>query len=357
MAFWVAAACASGQQAVEGLQAWPEKPESSIPGKPGTSGQAEPETSGEEEPEDLDTQVPVFVAMEDSLKKLALRIIEPMEDSARLDNNRQFHEELVRVLKKSGSFRHPFDSLQTVSMLTAPDSAFRIITWYVPLRGQRFEYFGIIQMAPPNERTDGSNGSGNRGSNGNGNGDVGFGSNGGSDHNGKPLLIHLHDSTAVISSTVFSAHSHDRWFGAYYYDLIHERSGETDLYTLLGWKGDNPHTRMRVIEPLWFRDGQPVFGRQVFRIGQREPYRIVFEYSAMSAMSLVYATHPVRPGQPAREMIVFDRLSPGDDSLRGHYRFYFPEANILDALVFEEGRWVFYPDVDARAPAPPPAEE
>ncbi len=272
-----------------------------------------------------------FMALEDSLKNLALQIIEPVADSARRENNRQFYHELVRVLETDGSFHHPFDSLQTVSMLMAPDSSFRIITWYVPLQGQRFDYFGIIQQFPESERSGKGPGS--------------------------PLLIHLHDSTSAIGSTVFSELSPNRWFGAYYYQIIHERTGDTDLYTLLGWKGDNPHTRLRVIEPLWFRDGQPVFGKQAFRIGQRDPFRIVFEYSAMAAMSLVYATHPIRPGQPARDMIVFDRLSPGDESLRGHYRFYLPEANVLDALVFEDGHWVFYPDVDARAPLSPPEEE
>jgi hypothetical protein len=308
LAFWLVTAGVSGQQTEEAGQA--------AHGVPAV--QAEPEP------------VSAFVALEDSLKKLALHIIEPLEDSARLENNRLFYRELVRVLEKDDSFHHPFDSLQTVSMLTAPDSSFRIITWYVPLYGQRFEYFGIIQPYV-SDRSDTSN--------------------------GDPGLIHLRDSTSRIGSAVFSELSPDRWFGAYYYEVIHERSGNTDLYTLLGWKGDNPHTRLRVVEPLWFRNGEPVFGKQVFRIGQRDPYRVVFEYAAMAAMNLVYANHPVIPGQPAREMIVFDRLSPGDESLRGHYRFYLPEANILDALVFEEDRWVFYPDVDARAPQPPPEEE
>ena len=293
------------------------------------TGEAAPILQSTAETDETAEPASAFVALEDSLKKMALRIIEPVADSARMENNRQFYHELVRVLETGGSFHHPFDSLQTVSMLMAPDSSFRIITWYVPLQAQRFDYFGIIQQSP-DKQTD--------------------------ELDGNTLLIHLHDSTSVIGSTVFSELSPDKWFGAYYYQIIHERSGDTDLYTLLGWKGDNPHTRLRVIEPLWFRDRQPVFGKQAFRIGQRDPFRIVFEYSAMAAMSLVYATRPVRPGQPARDMIVFDRLSPGDESMRGHYRFYLPEANVLDALVFEDGIWVFYPDVDARAPQSPPEE-
>jgi hypothetical protein len=272
-----------------------------------------------------------LLAAEDSLKTLAISIVEPLSDSGRLENNRHFYAEFARILETKESFSHPFDSLQTVSMLMSPDSLFRIITWYVPLQGQRFEYFGMIQMV----RSEGQ----------------------GESANGKVLLTHLRDSTSFIRSAVFSELSPERWFGAYYYEIIHQRVGETDLYTMLGWKGDNPHTRKRVIEPLWFREGKAIFGKQVFRIGQRDPFRIVFEYSALSSMSLLFDAHPIRSGQPPSEMIVFDRLSPGDESLRGHYRFYLPEANIFDALIFENGQWVFYPDVDARAPEPEAAEE
>ena len=59
-------------------------------------------------------------------------------------------------------------------------------------------------------------------------------------------------------------------------------------------------------------------------------------------------------------MIVFDRLAPIDTrngsttaDLTGQYQFYAPETNILDAFVFENGKWVFVKDVDARNPEVP----
>lgn len=259
-----------------------------------------------------------FREAEDSLRKMATRIVEKPDEKSRFENNQLFFSSLCGVLEKDGSFNYPFDSLQTVSMLMAPDSSFRIITWYVPYTGQRFEYFGIIQRKEK------------------------AGENGG--------LIMLQDSTTKIQGAVFEELSADKWFGAYYYELIHDPFEGGDHYTLLGWKGDNPHTRKRVIEPLWFRDERPVFGREVFRIGQHDPRRIVFEYSARASMSLLYARHPIKAGDAPVDMILFDRLSPGDESLRGQYRYYVPETNIFDALVFENGHWVFYPDVDARAP-------
>lgn len=294
--------------------------------------QAESVTTAEKDTAEVSAayRYPELMAAEDTLKILALQIIEPLADSARLENNRRFYAKLTEVLSREESFRYPFDSLLTVSMLVPPDSAFRIITWYVPLQGQRFVYFGLIQR--PQGDAAGGKAAGSSG------------------------LIPLHDSTGTIRSAVFTELSAEAWYGAYYYEILHHRTGDTDLYTMLGWKGNNPHTRMRVIEPMWFSEGQAVFGKQVFRIGQRDPFRVVFEYSAFSSMSLVYDFHPVRSGQDPVGMIVFDRLSPGDESLRGQYRFYLPEANIFDALIFEDGRWVFYPDVDARAPEPQAAE-
>jgi hypothetical protein len=280
-----------------------------------------PAGPGQERPDSvlMTARQVLFTQLEDSLKVLAMRIVESPEDSIRQANNGLFAAALERALREPGAFAHPFDSLQTVSFLEAPNGAFRIITWYVPLQGQRFDYHGLIQL--PEE-------AGGR-------------------------LIPLRDASGEIRSAVFSELSADTWYGAWYYEILHHESGGEDLFTLLGWKGDNPHTRKRVIEPLWFLDGEPVFGRQVFRVGERDPFRVVFEYSAMVSMGLLHATHPLREGEAPREMILFDRLSPGDESLRGHYRFYVPEGNILDAFVFEEGRWVFYRDVDARGPQLP----
>ena len=59
-------------------------------------------------------------------------------------------------------------------------------------------------------------------------------------------------------------------------------------------------------------------------------------------------------------MIVFDRLAPIDErngntmaDFTGQYQFYVPETNIVDAFVFDNGRWVLTKDIDARNPQTP----
>jgi hypothetical protein len=51
-----------------------------------------------------------------------------------------------------------------------------------------------------------------------------------------------------------------------------------------------------------------------------------------------------------KDMIVFDRLIPMHPSMEGQFAFYVPETNIVDAYVFENGRWNYVANIDARNP-------
>ncbi len=259
---------------------------------------------------------------EDSLRKLSMSVIQPPEDARRLEQNQQFTQYFQQVLAQDQHLAWPFDSLKAVAIQQSADNAFRIITWYVPLTDGHFRYFGFIQQAAGKHQPH--------------------------------RLIELNDQTAAIDSAGFVLLTPQRWLGAWYYQMIHQRHEGKDLYTLLGWKGKDPFTRQRVIEPLMFTGEGPVFGAPVFDTTQEVAprTRIIFEYSAQVAMSLKYETHAPRPGMTPRPMIVFDRLSPSHESLRGHYRYYMPEVNVFDAFVFEEGKWKFIRDVDARINKP-----
>ena len=257
-----------------------------------------------------------FRAAEDSLKVLSLNIIRPADDSLRLQHNALFFDAMLEVLQEEGSIDYPFDSLTTVSVLQHDACGIRIFTWYVPLQQDRYIYFGLVQIADTTRASS---------------------------------IIVLSDSTQHIQNPLHEALSAERWYGAYYYELIGHETEDGWMLTLLGWKGDNPYTRKRVVEPLVIRDDALVFGQQMFRGARGNPYRIVFEYASHVSMSLLYEAHFLDQMQEQRvPMIIFDRLSPIQEQFKGQYRYYVPEGNIFDALVFEEGVWVFYRDVDAR---------
>ncbi len=260
-----------------------------------------------------------FIQLEDSLRKVANRIIEPKHDFERLSINEDFKNLLQKVLEKEGSFDYSFDSLTTVSFLTAPDKSFRIITWYVPLPESKFEYFGFFQVKD--------------------------------DRRGDIVIYPLMNMERVPDDLIYLQLSHENWYGAFYYQLIHNRHNKEDQYTLLGWRGGNQLTRIRVVEPLrTAARGKPVFGIPQFTYQNNRYRRVVFEYSAKVSMTLKYEKHFLQGSRRPKNMIVFDRLMPTHPNLEGHFQFYFPETNIFDAFLFENGRWVYYPEIDARNP-------
>lgn len=254
---------------------------------------------------------------EDSLRNLSLSIVDPLLDSQRLERNARFTQYFREVLLQDSLLQWPFDSLKTVGIQNAPNNSFRIITWYVPLVDGTFRYFGFVQRAASAQQAQ--------------------------------EIFPLTDATPLIDRPGLQISGADNWLGAWYYELIHNRHQGRDLYILLGWKGKDGQSRQRLIEPFELTDQGPVFGADVFDTGASAFSRIIFEYSARVTMSLKYESHPPKPGQAARPMIVFDRLAPTHQSLQGHFRHYVPEVNIFDGFVFDQGRWRFIPDVDARS--------
>lgn len=307
------------------------------------------DTLATEEPPDF------FVLAEDSLKKLALDIIRPYEDSARLANNALFTAYLLEVLLEEGSMHHPFDSLITVSMLQPPDSSFRIITWYVPLQGEQFRYFGYIKTTEPS-------------------------------YGNKKMYV-LEEDAGIDDAEPDGLFTHERWLGSYYYELVANTGEGRDHYVLLGWRADDSMTRKRIIEPFYLGDNGPVFGAPVFDLSEmtaardpgrsavrngvgrmppvvnnqrqlaidieplsnnEQPYRIVFTYSSRVSMGLLYDEHSPGGSSESLPMIVFDRLVPMQESMKGQYRYYVPAGDVFDALIFRDGLWVIVRDVDAR---------
>ncbi|MFW5892255.1 MAG: hypothetical protein ACOCUQ_02510 [Bacteroidota bacterium] len=260
-----------------------------------------------------------FPAMEDSLKNMSEKMLSKEHDFERLTINHEFNLYLKKVLEKQGSFDYPFDSLTNVSKLRSPDNSFRIITWFVPLSDNKFEFFGFFQYHDSGRD--------------------------------EYFLYTLSDKQPVQNDIEYETTEPENWYGAYYTKLIHQKHNRKDYYTLLGWRSDDPLTRKRIIEPIRIMaKGKPNFGRPVFRYKDNKLRRVIFEYSSRVSMSVAYTKVITEKYRRGVDMIIFDRLMPQQEFLKGKYQFYIPEANVFDGFLFEEGNWVFMPDVDARNP-------
>lgn len=254
-------------------------------------------------------------ALEDSLHRTAMRIIEPRNDEERLLNNEVFMGLLRESLLADSTLLQTFTGVRTASFLKDPRGQFRIVTWYVPFVDGTFRYFGFFQTISQSDQA-------------------------GALH----FLNDISNQEKDFSNLELSM---ENWYGAFYQELIHTRRRGIDQYILLGWKGNDRITRKRVIEPLQITPEGPVFGAQVFDGGVDEPHRIIFEHSARVSMSLHFYDE-FRIRRRKSRVIVFDRLIPMRQGQEGNFSYYVPEVNIFDGYRYSRGRWIFTPDLDTR---------
>ncbi len=271
--------------------------------------------------------------LEDSLVALHARVLGASTEPERLQANEAFSDLLDQALALDRKLRYPFDSLKTVSILLPENRSFRLLSWYVRHQNGEYTYYGVIQSW--NERS------------------------------GRHEAFWLNDQSPTISRPEETQLDAEHWYGALYYDLIEQGKGDRKYYTLLGWDGNSPQMKRRLIEILTFRqNGAPVFGYPLFRNYNRKARRMIFEHSARSTMTLRYdyqgfkekernpKTRKVKVKEVQEDMIVFDRLVPLEPLLEGQHAFYVPESNVYDALVWRNGHWELLRDIDARNPAP-----
>ena len=246
---------------------------------------------------------------ESYLKVLNDSLYKGSTDSVKLKYNLLFTEKFKQFLAFPGNEKNPFDSLKALSQVQSNDGKLKIYTWMLQLDSfSVYKNFGIIVYSPPK---------------------------------GKSKLIYelkeTDDTTSKPLQLVFSASG---WYSALYYRLVEVKKGKSSYYVLLGWKGHNSSTSMKVIEALYFEGDKPFFGKRVFDFENKLQSRVIFEFSSQAVMMLKY--------DDIKRMIVFDHLGPADGWLDNDYSKYGPDFSV-DALKFENDYWNYIKDVDLRS--------
>lgn len=271
-----------------------------------------------------------MMMLQDSMRSLAPQIRYSPTDPERFASNDLFMKVLDDALAMDHKMKHNWDSIEGISILSSPDKRCRIFSWFVPLTDGTYQYFGVIQSFD--------------------------------NRHGRYNSHWLQDHSSQITQPEQALLNADNWFGAMYYEMIPVESGQTTYYTLLGWDGNDNISRRRIIEVLTLRsNGSPVFGYYLFRHKGQKNRRVIMEYSGQSQMMLKFdkQTYIQKIRQKGKglvekpitkDMIVFDRLIPMHPSMEGQFAFYVPETNIVDAYVFENGRWNYVANIDARNP-------
>ena len=243
-------------------------------------------------------------------------------DSAMTSANSMFRKRLGEVLRMSGAYSYPFDSLKQVSHLKPSDDSFRIWTWNLPLSDGTFRYFGFIET-----------------------------------RDGRIFNLESNDHKESWQDGI---HGPEQWYGAIYYTLIERRSRKQMLYTLLGWDGCDPASDRKIIEAITFDNhGRPVFGSPVFKTADGIRNRVIIDYAEKGNVLLRYdkQTLLISKGNRIRKsrewMIVTDRLIPSSPSMKGIRKYYVPSGDTYDAYIFRDGTWIFAEDIFVSNPSSP----
>lgn len=260
-------------------------------------------------------QLTELQAREDSLRIYADSMINALSPGKRFLSDSNFVKMLVRSLRIPNSFQYPFDSLQSISRLYAPDSSFRIFTWQL----KKDEYFyyqkGAIQV-----RT----------------------------KDGSLRLYPLFDASMFTAKPLDSVRNRNNWIGAIYYKVIQKTWQGKNYYTLLGFDGYTVGSNRKWMEVLTFDDrtGEPSFGGAFFKIKhdtaskEQVLHRYVIEYKKEASTTFNYNSE--------MDMVIVDHLiSETEEPHRPET--YIPDGD-FEGFQWKQGMWVHVPKVFTEVP-------
>ncbi|TMI96370.1 MAG: hypothetical protein E6H06_04205 [Bacteroidetes bacterium] len=240
---------------------------------------------------------------EDSLQHLAADIILDSLTAGRMRSDSFFVKTLIRALQIKNSFYYPFDSVQGVSKLYAPDSAFRIFTWNISFDDYYSRQRGAIQMKTPD---------------------------------GSLKLFPLRDFSEFTTGAMDSIRTKANWIGAVYYDIAKTTYNGKNYYTMIGFDNNGVMSNKKWIEVMTFGDrGEPVFGGQYFSFEKdsvkRAPqYRFSLEYKKEARAILKY--------DDESKLIIVDHLISETDEPQNKWT-YVPDGD-YEAFKWQNGKWV-----------------
>jgi hypothetical protein len=242
-------------------------------------------------------------AREDTLKDYAMYLNTDSLTEDRMISDSIFTRTLVRALQVKNSFYYPFDSVQGISKLYAPDTSFRIFTWQVIFDDYYSRQKGAIQM----RTTDGS-----------------------------LKLFPLRDVSEFTTKPEDSVRSRQNWIGAVYYNMTKTIFNGKKYYTLFGFDENGAMSSMKWMDVLTFNEkNEPQFGGPFFNyskdsIPKPAKYRFGIEFKKDTRVLVNYIED--------LQMILVDHLISETDQPELAWTFV-PDGD-QEGFKWENGKWV-----------------
>lgn len=224
-------------------------------------------------------------------------------DSITYSINEKIKQEVLEFAEADSNFYKISIGCGRIGSVISPDSKLKIISWNYKLQDNGFAYETII-IKNSNKK--------------------------------KPKVKAWSiSSKEAFKPTENKIYNSKNWYGSLYYNIVPWKGD----YILLGYSTYNNISKVKVIEVLNLEKKRPTFGQKVFKKGNKTFSRMVFEYSYMANMSLVYNSET--------KQFVFDHLSPEEPSMKGLYQYYGPDFSV--DILQERGKiWEYKSDVDVR---------
>jgi hypothetical protein len=243
-----------------------------------------------------------LAAKEDSLQERAAFMITDTLEAGRLLAYKDFVPVFIRALQVKNSFYYPFDSVLGISKLYAPDSSFRIFTWYVAIDDYTGWQRGFIQMRTPDGSLKG---------------------------------FRLHDDPEWTNDAYFNTRRDTNWIGAVYYNIIKTQHQGKNYYTLFGIDYEGLRSQKKWIDILTFDEKeQPVFGGgfsfKEDSIPKKAQARFSLEYKKDARTFVNY--------EPELKMILFDHLI--SETEEPHFPWTFIPDGDYEGFKWQNGQWV-----------------
>ncbi|HYC29769.1 MAG TPA: hypothetical protein VEB42_13145, partial [Chitinophagaceae bacterium] len=216
----------------------------------------------------------------------------------------------------------PFDSVQGIGKVYAPDSTFRIFTWQLSFDDYYCRQRGAIQYRTAD---------------------------------GSLKLVPLIDASEFTDYPQDSARHRGNWIGAVYYNIIQTKHNGKNYYTLFGFDGNSIRSNKKWIEVMTFdARNMPVFGNAAFFSFEKDSVkraplrRFSIEYKKEASTLVNY--------EPDLNLILVDHLISESDEPELAYT-YVPVGD-YEGFRWENGKWIHIDKVfhekleDGQAPVP-----
>ncbi len=232
------------------------------------------------------------------LEGLGRTMIVSTDEKERITSAFHFVKTFIRALRMQNSYFYPFDTIKNISVLTAPDQRFRVITWNLALNNETYRNYGVIQMNPDYLKTI-------------------------KDTTNLRPYYPLIDKSDLIKNALDTTVNNEHWFGALYYKIEAVTVKKQTYYVLLGWDGNTMMSNKKLVESLYFENNTPMFGAPLFDLKDeryKKPLkRMIFEFNNRASMVLRF--------EPEKQMLVQENVAPPRPQDYGHPETYVPDGS------------------------------